>query len=275
MVEKNVLSETDEKHYQRALSLKRQGRELESLGAFLKVVEKREQAPQSHLEVGRLYLDLVQDPIMAIYHFRKFIEFRPDSNESPIVRQLIETAEKAFLKKLPGKPYESQIEKFDLEKKVETLKRKNEGLQYDLAEKIASFQKLKNKIGAYEASIAQSSQQPVVNQTYRGIEEETVTVSQWGSQEPVQQDSNGIPIFTSGEDESIRQRPQRMHTNPSVKKPAAVKSRKYVVVSGDSLYKISKKLYGTAKGWTSIYEANKQKMKSATDLKVGQELLIP
>ena len=50
--------------------------------AFLKVIDKRgEDAPESHLEVGLLYLQHINDPLSAIYHFRKFLALRPNSQQ--------------------------------------------------------------------------------------------------------------------------------------------------------------------------------------------------
>ena len=48
----------------------------------------------------------------------------------------------------------------------------------------------------------------------------------------------------------------------------------YTVVSGDTLTKIAKKFYGNS-DYDPIYEANKDRMKSPGDLRVGQTLVIP
>jgi len=51
--------------------------------------------------------------------------------------------------------------------------------------------------------------------------------------------------------------------------------RVYVVEKGDTLQKISKKMYGTTKKWKRIYDANKGILKSPDMIKAGQELVIP
>ena len=48
----------------------------------------------------------------------------------------------------------------------------------------------------------------------------------------------------------------------------------YTVVAGDTLSKIATEFYGSA-DWEPIYEANKDRMKSPSDLRVGQTLVIP
>jgi nucleoid-associated protein YgaU len=52
-------------------------------------------------------------------------------------------------------------------------------------------------------------------------------------------------------------------------------TKTYVVVSGDSLSKIAKREYGSAKEWKRIFEANKEILKDPDKIYPGQELKIP
>ena len=66
-------------------------------------------------------------------------------------------------------------------------------------------------------------------------------------------------------------------TVPKSAKPTAsaqATHRIYTVVAGDNLTKIAKKFYGND-NYDAIYEANKDRMKSPGDLRVGQTLVIP
>lgn len=49
----------------------------------------------------------------------------------------------------------------------------------------------------------------------------------------------------------------------------------YTVKAGDTLSVIAEKVYGDAAKFEAIFEANKDVLKSANDIKVGQELKIP
>ena len=49
----------------------------------------------------------------------------------------------------------------------------------------------------------------------------------------------------------------------------------YTVQPGDNLQKISRNAYGTSKHYKLIFEANRDTMKSESELKVGQKLQIP
>lgn len=53
------------------------------------------------------------------------------------------------------------------------------------------------------------------------------------------------------------------------------RSTKYVVVDGDSLWKIAARVYGNGSLHTLIAEANRDVLGSSTDLQIGMELVIP
>ena len=58
-------------------------------------------------------------------------------------------------------------------------------------------------------------------------------------------------------------------------RPAAPAEQIYTVVAGDSLSKISKKLYGDANQWKRIFEANRDQIKNPDLIHPGQKLKIP
>jgi len=49
----------------------------------------------------------------------------------------------------------------------------------------------------------------------------------------------------------------------------------YTVKAGDTLSMIAERIYGDAAAYNDIYEANKDILASADEIKVGQELKIP
>ncbi|HEY9426284.1 MAG TPA: LysM peptidoglycan-binding domain-containing protein [Gemmatimonadaceae bacterium] len=56
---------------------------------------------------------------------------------------------------------------------------------------------------------------------------------------------------------------------------SAAPQQTYTVVSGDSLSKISRRLYGDATKWKRIYEANTDQIKNPDLIYPGQVLKIP
>jgi len=75
--------------------------------------------------------------------------------------------------------------------------------------------------------------------------------------------------------------PEKIDTpKPKPPKPATPKPKTYLVVSGDSLGSIAKKVYGPVEGnkranVTKIFEANRTLLKSPDFINVGQKLVIP
>lgn len=71
----------------------------------------------------------------------------------------------------------------------------------------------------------------------------------------------------------------KVSTTPTQPKPKEVPqapiTRTYTVVKGDSLWSIAKKMYGNGAKYTTIFEANKDKIKNPSLIYVGQVLTIP
>jgi tetratricopeptide (TPR) repeat protein len=57
--------------------------------------------------------------------------------------------------------------------------------------------------------------------------------------------------------------------------PVATDHIVYTVTEGDTLSAIAKKHYGTSGKWDLIYDANRDRMKGPSDLRIGQTLIIP
>ncbi len=233
-----VISEIQEKHYLRGKSLLREGRKQEALEAFLKVVNKRDDAAESHLESGRLSLTHIKDPIAAIYHFRKYLELKPDATQSKLVRQLIETAQKDFARSLPGQPFEGEFERLDLMNLIEQLKNENLELKKTFAESIQRFEKSQKKFNLLQDQIiAHAQSQAAENEN-----------------NPTQ---NVQPV-----------------TPPAVINNV-IRPEVYIVQPGDTLSRISRKLYNTPGRWRDIFNANRDVLPSPHAIRVGQELRVP
>ncbi|MBU1125638.1 MAG: OmpA family protein [Candidatus Omnitrophica bacterium] len=70
---------------------------------------------------------------------------------------------------------------------------------------------------------------------------------------------------------------RRFVTEEEVKVESQVKvaTREYIVQKNDTLWKIAKRELGSAHRWKYLYEVNKDRIKGASKLRVGQKLLIP
>jgi LysM repeat protein len=142
-----VVGETDEKQYQLAKDYQGQGRTAEALSAFLRVIDAGRDAPESHFEAGYIYLNSMKDPVKAIYHFDRYLQFKPQSPQATQVRQLIETAQKEFARQLPAHPYQGELDRIDLMELVKSLKLENDSITRDLAAAQQRVQQLENVVG--------------------------------------------------------------------------------------------------------------------------------
>lgn len=130
-----VAAEADEPYFRQGQQLAKQGREPEALTSFLKVIEKRgaQNAPESHLEAGLIYLKHIKDPIEAIHHFRKYRELKPNSQQAGLVRQQVDAAIREFAARLPARPGEDQSVRLEVADELERLRRENAELRAELA----------------------------------------------------------------------------------------------------------------------------------------------
>jgi nucleoid-associated protein YgaU len=148
-----VVPETDEKQYQYAQQMLKEDRQAEALAAFLRVIKKRDDdAPLSQLSAGQLCLSVKNDPIEAIYHFQRYLEGEPNSEQAPMVRELIDTAKKDFLKQLPGQPYNGEYDRLELLDEIATLKKENDALHSQLANAVGQAQTGGIHLGTLPAS---------------------------------------------------------------------------------------------------------------------------
>lgn len=230
--------ELEDASFRRGQNLLRESRPDEALAVFLKVIENRRDAPEANFEAARLYLDHFHDPISAIHHFNKYLEWKPDSDKAPYVRQMIETAKKEFAKSLPGEPSLGDPDRIDLQARLEALQNENEALRRQLAAKGVTA------IEAFRNPRADDSR------------------------------TDDAPSRASFQTAPPAVAPATAATSPEAAKPKA-RINFYQVQSGDTLSKISQKVYGVSSRWQDIYQANRDQLNDPASLKVGQTLKIP
>lgn len=226
--------ETESAAYQRAKSLLREGRPEEALVGFLDVVGSRHDAPESHLEAGLLYLNHLNEPLSAIYHFQQYLAMRPQGEESELVRGLIQTAQKDFLEAMPASSFLPEEQRSGLERRVELLAAENDALKAQLASTRADLEA-----------------------TRRAFQQSQTALQE--AQQLIDPDREIAPIViasAAAEEESA---------TPST----------YTVQPGDNLSRISRQVYGTPGRWQEIFQANRDQLARAEDLRPGQVLRIP
>lgn len=286
-------SETDEPNYREGQSLLKAGRRQEALSAFLKVIDKRrDDAPESHLEVGLLYAQHINDPLSAIYHFRKYLALRPNSPQAPLVRQRIDAAIRDFARTLPAQPLDgSQLQRVDLVATLDRLKQENEALKQQLADARAG-----RGLPAVSAAAEQPATTAPANAdalsfsvgaapTVPTVRTRPAPAAPSNPPAPVVSTrtapaKTGTPLITvpatSRTTPTISTRATQTAPVAAAKSTAPAPSgRKHTVRPGDTLSKLAQQYYNNRAKWRDIYAANRDVMKSESDLHTGMELKIP
>jgi len=259
-------AEVDEPAYREGQSLLKTGRRQEALSAFLKVIDQRgNDAPESHLEIGLLYAQHINDPLSAIYHFKKYLALRPNSPQAPLVRQRIDAATREFARTLPAQPLENQLQRVDLVAALDKLKQENEALKQELADVKAG----RNAAAASGLDASPAATDAVATPGLSFNVETMPTVRT----RPVPPSTRApAPVPAPTRVAPTIQKPPAATATPA--QPAAG-NRRHTVQPGDTLFKIAQQYYGNRTRWRDIYAANRGVMKSETDLKVGMQLKIP
>jgi len=129
-----TIAEMDEALYIQGVQLNKQGRSGEALTSFLKVIDKRGErgAPESHLEAGVIYLNHTKEPVLAYYHFKRYLELQANSKEAPRVRAMLDAALRDIARRFPGRPAEDQTGRLAATEEVTKLRRANDELRAEL-----------------------------------------------------------------------------------------------------------------------------------------------
>lgn len=155
-----VVSETDEKQYQLAKDYQRQGRLEEALSAFLRVIDKRSDAAESHLEAAYIFRDTMKNPLRAIYHFERHLEMKPNSPVAERVRQSIEMAQKQFIQQLPAQPFDGELDRIDMMDLINSLQQENNRLKRELVatqQRMQTLEKVVQGVRGGSSNVQQST----------------------------------------------------------------------------------------------------------------------
>jgi tetratricopeptide (TPR) repeat protein len=274
-------AEVDEPGYRRGKELIKQGRNQEALAEFQKVIEKRglNNSPEAHLELGLLYQGHIHDPISAIYHFRKYRELKPNTQQAELVRARIDAAMREFASTLPGKPLDNPLTPADNFDVVQRLQRENE--------------QLKSALARMRVAVGLSSQPPtdsdgnivgIAPEERRALEPNPISAATADDSFVVRAPSENPPFENTPPPITAPTRPtpspavvNRPAATPPAQTPPAASGRRHIVKQGEGLWTIARKYYGNASNAQvdAIYNANRDRMSSKSDLKPGVELRIP
>lgn len=268
--------EGDELGYRRGKDLIKQGRNQEALSEFQKVIDKRglNNAAESHLEVGLLYQYHIKDPVAAIYHYRKFRELKPNSQQADLVRQRIDSATRDFARTLLAPSLEKQLDQLDTDDISKRLQRENDKLKAELAA-LRANRPVAPAPAEEETPVALEPGAPVAaptRPTYATNDNSPLVSA------VVDTESTPTPTPVAQPRPPVAQpvRPPSTTTRPPATTTARPGTyRRHVIGKGDTLYSLAQKYYGNRSRWRDIYAANRDVMKHEGDLRIGMAVKIP
>jgi tetratricopeptide (TPR) repeat protein len=199
---------------------------------------------KAHLELGLLSDEKLGDSIAAIYHYRRYLELKPDSEKRQLVEDFIERARLSLAAKLPQSPSVDPVELGRLQNDKAALLQENAMLR----SRVAELEKATTMAAAMatEPSATVAASVPPTVMTLNSSPAPNIVMA-------------AAPVTTLSEPPSAE--PMRAHT--------------YVVQKGDTLQSLALRYYGTRSAWEKIYQANRNGLPSKDQLKVGQQLVIP
>ncbi len=193
----------------------------------------------AHLQLGFAF-QIKQEPVKALYHFQRYLEERPESANSDVVRSVVRDELKRLATRVGVvEPSVGREQDFlELEEKLRETRR-------DLARASILLEQAGANAEEPEGWAAEKLQLLAEIESLKS------------------QATTRLAASGSGEESSTSS--QTSATTP----------RTYVVQRGDNLSLISKKVYGRSSDWKKIFDANRNVLPSERSLQPGQELVIP
>jgi len=254
----------------RAYALEDKGEYKPALELYKEAMERYPQFARPNLDAALLYQERNHDYVLAIYHYRKYLDMRPSTQKKSMIKKHIRECEEAladdYIRRRGG-----AVTVSDLRKSCAVLRNTNQVLSNRLARVQGELRALKeSEHRRYVESVS-------------GISESGASV-----------DSVKPPVDTTKAAAAGGRRPSGRRVKPVIRnkrtKPASGSSsagrqthgrkaperpQTYTVRRGESLSLIARRVYGDGSLWPKIRKANRDILGDADDVKVGQVLKIP
>jgi len=222
---------------------------------------------RTHHELGNLYSDNLNDPLRAVYHYRKWMEMNPDDKTNyEDVRLLADTAQKNLFKKLKEE-YKDSAEAKQAAEELQKLKDQLAQAQNSLKQVEEQNREMKEKLLAVKAEREKMNAQ-IAARNKQNLA--AAAAAEKKAAAPAPKANSAAPA-----DAAKGKAAPAAAKGKAPAAPAGKTVTSYKVQPGDTLIRISVKCYGTPRYYHLIVEANRSKIGRKNQIRVGQTLVIP
>jgi LysM repeat protein len=259
-------------YYIRGTKLREEKKHDEAVKAFETCLRLSPQSAQAHLQLALIYDETLDDPLTAVYHYRRFLEMRSDDANAEAVKSWLQRAEQKLIQRLqqaavyaainqggtaPLLPESAgpSVRELALLARVQELTAANEDLRARANEPVIDSTLVPPAASPPPAAAPLAP--PVASETPLPGRAPTSSVA------PV------LAVPPPAVSPAVSK-----PTLPAV--PAAPSAVRYhVVAAGDTLSNLSRRYYGDTIHWPQLRQANRDLLGDKADLKLGMKLRIP
>ena len=225
-----------------AYSALHEGQWDEAIRAFNEVLDFHPELFRLHLDLANLYLDHGKEPVLAIYHYSRYLDLRPDTQKRVLIEDRIRVA-RVQVSNLVGK---------------------------ELLARVAASEAVISSNLMLRASVAELGRKLKVSESALKQTESTLKES-LGLISRLQQSEKRLSQVLRGQKGAGGNDAMRPPENVAADRP-----RTYRVKRGDSLSRIARNVYGDGALWPRLLEANKDLLRGDPEhLDKGQILVVP
>lgn len=261
-------------YYIRGTKLREEKKHEEAVKAFETCLRLSPQSAQAHLQLALIYDETLDDPLTAVYHYRRFVEMRPDDANSEAAKGWLQKAEQKLLQRLQQAAVYAAINQggttpqipesagpsareLALLARVQELTTVNEELRERANEPIVDSTLLPPPVGVTPSAA------PLEAPSVPAIPALPATPAETVAPAP----APAVPVAAV---------PVAAPKPPAAPAPAASPTaRSHTVVAGDTLANLARRYYGNTSYWPQLRQANRDLLGDKTDLKLGMKLRVP
>lgn len=243
------------------------------LEEFLTICPK---SAETHFRLASLYGDNLDEPLKAVYHYRKYLELAPnDTTNADDINGFTELAKKRLYEKLKEE-YKDNSANIALNEDLEkTKERLNKYVEYSKALETQN-QQMKQRLREIAAQRSAPVRTPqATTETPVRTTAPAVAAGTAGTASSVSQIASANGVTPTATATSQGTGTTAAASSASTGAAADAKLGSYTVKAGDTLIGISRKIYGSPRYYKLIADANKGVIPASMQVRAGQVIKIP